>query len=868
MMKKRKIYDMKRILILLLTVILLLPAAPITTDARNFTEVETTLGVVPFNGSLIPSSAFTQFDVELYWSGVPVGLTGANFRVGSYTLSVDFALANGTVVNAGDYFEIDMTVSGANFTTPPGTIVLGGGDLSVEIVHTPPSQNITLKIIFNNDMAAHTNITGRANINISINISEPGPVEWTVVGGVGSPGGGGPWTGIGTPPGSVNPGFNVPGGTANKGVIAFDRNEGLIEWQVGINNPALPAWDFFSGQGFTALPQYVRITDTLTGPHVLVPYQNQAVDSILVEADRILGGHVVLVAVDLERLWDLMNEIATNPVLEAEIRALPWIGGHMPADVSIYDPIPPNTNGWPRDSFMAHLENNFLRWNTQVISGSPAFVANYSDIIRTLNVPLNLTADGFYIDVPTAFFDNASVYMRYQTRVLPGADPGEVLANSIRISGYGDDSFTRAGHTVWDGWSGVGGDNTQIEILKQDPNNANANMTGAVFSVERQNGTFTATQGANAQGIVQIVTNANGIASTVLGLGAFGPSEVFIIREVTPPNGYILYNGEIHISIDPYNNHAITLLNGYAGAPFFLDASTGRIVLNNEPLLLYTDIEGEKTWVNPDNITLPEYIVVHVMSGSVIIDIAQVTPDSNGEWHFVFENLPKYDTNGNEIVYDVVETPIDGWIASYCDCCGFNIVNTAIPPYTPSVFVQNIYVGKNIVGDTPPTNSEFQFVLTGLDGAPMPLDASGNTTTITIKGEGIGEFSDITFRTPGTFVYTVHELNTEQEGFTYDTAIWTVTFVVAINNENELYMQSAAYAKNDIIADEAIATFTNKFETEYTSSDIPKTSDSNRMIIWLMLAIASASVLGMTIVVYKKSQRRFVYFGKSLNKIR
>ena len=610
--------------------------------------------IVPHGpGSQLVAADFTQFDVGLYWGGVPVGLTGANFRNGQYTLSMDFAFQNGTVINAGDYFEIDMTISGANFTTPSGTIVLGGGDLSVEITNN--GSDLTVRVIFNNNLT-DTNISGRANINIAIVIPEPGPVYWEVGGTLGSPGGGS-WGGTGTPPTGPQPGFNNNGPGANKGVVHAHRDMGLFEWQVGINNNGSPAWNFFSHHGFTTLPQYVRITDTLSGPHTLVPWSN-ALSDINASSDRIIGGHVVLVAVNLEEVWRLFNDAALDPAVEAELRLVPWLA--LPGDMSIYDPIQRDVNGgFYMDTFIVGAANNRLRWNNNYFQSRPFIVENYPNLVRTLDIPLNLTVDGFYIDVPTAFFDNAAVFMRYQTRVLPGADPGDVLANSIRISGDGDDSFTRVGTTVWDGWSGVNQHPYQIEILKQDPNNANANMAGATFSIERQNTPFTAAQGANAQGIVQITTNSQGIASTLLGLGAFTPNEVFIIREVTPPSGYQLYTGDIRISLDPYNGGAVTLLNGRPGAPFSLDAETGQLVLNNNPIPPSDiDVTVRKGWADSNDAAgfRPAFITVQLLADGVAH--GGVVTLSAPVWSHTFTGLQRYSAPGIRVVYSVVEVNV------------------------------------------------------------------------------------------------------------------------------------------------------------------------------------------------------------------
>ena len=580
----------------------------------------------------------------------------------------------------------------------------------------------------------------------------------------------------------------------------------MFEWQVGINNNGSPASHFFSERGFTTLPQYVRITDTLTGPHTLVPWST-ALSDVNPSPDRILDGYVVLSAVNIAELWRLFNDAALDPAVEAELRTVPWLS--LPADMSIYDPIQMDANGgFYTDTFLTGAINNRLRWNNNYFGSNAYITANYN-LFRTLNVPVNLTADGFYIDVPTAFFDNAVITMRYQTRVLPGADPGEILRNSITLSGNGEEGGTRTGHAVWDGWSGVGADNTQIGILKQDPNNANANMTGVVFSVERQNGTFTAAQGANAQGIVQIVTNAQGIASTVLGLGAFGPGEVFIIREVTAPSGYVLYSGEIHISIDPYNNHAVTLLNGYAGAPFSLDGATGRIILNNDPFTADVTIGGTKTVALASGTTtapdfafgftltqLASHNINDVLNGG-ITRTATANTTGAGNVNFSFPEITGL-TVGT-YYFRVVETTVGGlgWANDTAPRIVTVVVSDTLPNVTVTYTLGNatftntyetpvasatIAGTKRVVGATAP-DFTFGFTLTQLASHNINDVLNGGITrTATANTTSAGDYAfsfELTGLTAGTYYFRVVETTVGGLGWMNDTAPRIVTVVVS-----------------------------------------------------------------------------------------
>lgn len=214
------------------------------------------------------------------------------------------------------------------------------------------------------------------------------------------------------------------------------------------------------------------------------------------------------------------------------------------------------------------------------------------------------------------------------------------------------------------------------------------------------------------------------------------------------------------------------------------------------------DIPGEKTWDlagYPESVK-PDFILVRLMDGDLVVEEKTVTPDQNGEWHYTF-NAPKYDQAGNEIRYTVEEIPLYNFIPTYD---GYNIKNTYLPP----VAMDPPLIEKRLTGDAVAPNTRFEFLLRGENGAPMPEGSDGNTKILTLDGSGELEIGMITFDRPGTFVYTVTELNGGMQGWTYDTAIYTMTVTVTV--ENGKLVPTYTLTKNGQFTDKLI--FTNHYE--------------------------------------------------------
>ena len=262
---------------------------------------------------------------------------------------------------------------------------------------------------------------------------------------------------------------------------------------------------------------------------------------------------------------------------------------------------------------------------------------------------------------------------------------------------------------------------------------------------------------------------------------------LYTFTEVNIPDGFSLIRVEYGHQTAVYNFSAI-FTNRFDGT-------------------WYIDINGEKTWQHPDGIMLPENIVLRLMNGDIIVRELIVTPDADGYWHYIFENLPKFNANGQEIAYTIVEIPIISWRPIYN---GFDIENIYIPPAISS----EILVEKQIIGNLQPSvSTNFHFILTGHDNAPMPIGSStDNVSSLFILGARTGSFGTIAFTNPGEFVYTIHEVNTGTGSYIFDEFIYTLTIVVEEDDTGALIIISETLTRDGEDATRII------FVNEYTGT--------------------------------------------------
>ena len=100
-----------------------------------------------------------------------------------------------------------------------------------------------------------------------------------------------------------------------------------------------------------------------------------------------------------------------------------------------------------------------------------------------------------------------------------------------------------------------------------------------------------------------------------------------------------------------------------------------------------------------------------------------------------------------------------------------------------------IELDKIISGTPPASAANFEFNLKAEEpgtGQPMPDGSFSDSEIVMLVGEGHTAFEPIHFTEPGTFNYTLEEVNDGLRGYTYDPSVYTISFTVK-QSEDSLY---------------------------------------------------------------------------------
>ena len=218
-----------------------------------------------------------------------------------------------------------------------------------------------------------------------------------------------------------------------------------------------------------------------------------------------------------------------------------------------------------------------------------------------------------------------------------------------------------------------------------------------------------------------------------------------------------------------------------------------------------TVVTGTKTWNdagNQDGVR-PEAITINLMKNGAVLKTVTVTEAEN--WTWTFENLPKYENHGVEIVYSITETAVEGYTTVYD---GFNVINERTPDET-SVTVTKSWVDGNDGDGIRPGSVTIRLLANGEDtGRKLTLNADNNWT---------GSFTGLAKNAEGKeIVYTV----TEDAVKGYNTVI-----------------------KGDMV---------DGFVVTNTHTYIPKTGDERSPMLWMLLMLLSGGVIAATVVDQRK----------------
>ncbi|MGI6211790.1 MAG: Cna B-type domain-containing protein [Anaerovoracaceae bacterium] len=257
------------------------------------------------------------------------------------------------------------------------------------------------------------------------------------------------------------------------------------------------------------------------------------------------------------------------------------------------------------------------------------------------------------------------------------------------------------------------------------------------------------------------------------------------------------------------------------------DESSGFTVTNTKTI----DIPVSKEWASG---TTKEPVTVELLRNGNATGVTMTLDESNG-WKGTFTDQPEYDSSGTKYTYTVKEITDDyTWSVSGSAENGFVITNE-----TREIKAGDPPVRKTITGDKPSKDSRFYFTLTaapekstlptGMTEMPMPTAASSSQSmTISVVGEGSGEFGDFVFTEPGTYVYEVKEKNTGVKGYDYDDTVYEVRYVVeeadnSTTGSHNVLTCERTILKDGIVQSDMSFAFTNK----YTSPNTPNSDGSN-----------------------------------------
>ena len=230
-------------------------------------------------------------------------------------------------------------------------------------------------------------------------------------------------------------------------------------------------------------------------------------------------------------------------------------------------------------------------------------------------------------------------------------------------------------------------------------------------------------------------------------------------------------------------------------------------VLINTHIPEMTKVEGRKIWNDNGNAfnARPDSINIMLMKNGKQYESMVVTADD--DWTWSLGNLPKYE-NGEEIIYSVVETAVDGYTTEYD---GYDVINTYNAEKT-SITVVKAWVDNNNAENMRPGKVTIKLFADGKDtGKTLILDA-GNRWT--------GSFTDLDKYVDGKLVaYTVQE--------------------------------KAVDGYNTVIT----GSMEKGFTVTNSHTSVPKTGDTATSLPWLALMMISGLAVVFIGVVAKKQKR-------------
>ena len=166
---------------------------------------------------------------------------------------------------------------------------------------------------------------------------------------------------------------------------------------------------------------------------------------------------------------------------------------------------------------------------------------------------------------------------------------------------------------------------------------------------------------------------------------------------------------------------------------------------------------------------------------------------------------------------------------------------------------------RKTVSGNPSYDSTFTFVLAAQDPSfPMPEGSINGKKTLYIVGSGEGEFGTWSYYAAGTYRYTVYEADTGISGYTYDTAVYTITDTVTEENGQLVLSRIVTNNRNESVT---TMDFTNRYSGPQSGGKGPKTGDDMNITLYVTLSILGG-LLAIGPALYLISNRKRKESGK------
>ena len=247
--------------------------------------------------------------------------------------------------------------------------------------------------------------------------------------------------------------------------------------------------------------------------------------------------------------------------------------------------------------------------------------------------------------------------------------------------------------------------------------------------------------------------------------------------------------GALVASVDSTTDKPLTFTNTYATEPAKLALGASKTLEVKDPANNPPDVSGKYTFTITanDGTPLPATTSVTNPDGKgTAVSFGDIEYTKPGEYQYTITESGNVAgvTNGTTSYTVKVAVTDNGKGALEAKVVEGNQTTAFTNTYeVKSVELpteDQFHVTKSLTG-TPLSAGAFQFELTGADGAPMP---ENNKTTN--DADGKATFGSITYDKPGTYTYTINEVNTGKKGYTYDAKTVTVTVEVKDNGEGQL----------------------------------------------------------------------------------